>query len=167
MSRLVYLEGPDCAGKTTLIEKQLREDGDIFHHNKQFSSPDAAFAAYNQQLDVFELSSRDMIIDRGPIAEKIYGFVMRKTEADIDDFSDLMRRYAKLDVDFILCLPPWSICFNKWMDRRSTEYVKDALDFMKIYELYEHVLKGTLNLPFKVTQYDFTAVENFDNDIIN
>ena len=137
--RLIHVEGPDGAGKTTLINK-LKQPGDYYIHNGPYPSPKHAYAAFLQQLKDIEKHKDDHItifMDRWLISEQIYSVI--KGEKYIGRFKRmyLFARLKQLNPYIIYCLPPYAICHKNWSDNIANEEIQDTDSYYKVYKSYE------------------------------
>ena len=164
MNKLIYLEGPDFAGKTHLIN-QIKCDEDVFVHNGVFPSSLEALKEYYFQIRTFgeavdnEDKDFNFIMDRGPIAEYIYGTIMRNEEVNMDDILWLLNCMRVLDSVLVLCLPPLEVSLEGWESRVDEEYVKKLETYTKIWDAYKEVLSW--DLPIPIIHYDFTQTSEY------
>ena len=165
MAKLLYIEGPDHSGKTTLIEK-IRKEQDRFYHNGVFNSPQEAYFAYKMQImcyeeDNFENDIITTIMDRGPCAEQIYGSIMRNQNMSAPMLEDLLLHLNRVEAHMIICLPPMITCLEGWMSRRDQEYVKDTELYKDVWRGYNDLLQSAENIPLEITHYDYTVQPEF------
>ena len=85
MKHVIYVDGPDCCGKSTLISA-IKREGDLVIHNGLYETPAQAYAAYIRQIQSFLAASQTkynrLILDRGVLSEIVYGQVLRNTLPD-------------------------------------------------------------------------------------
>lgn len=139
--KVIYVEGPDCAGKSTLINA-LKREGDYIIHNGRFPSQEEAYVEYLRQLNEFSKSNYDrLILDRGVLSEVIYGMVMRQTTPDEHSFRLIIKQLDELDYDFVVCLPPFGRAVMHWAKRQDDEYINQFEQYVLIYDLYSKIEK--------------------------
>lgn len=159
---LFYLEGPDASGKTTLINELMDEENDIFIHNGVYPSTADAIFRYDYQLFEYEQlmlntsGKFNFFLDRGFMAENIYGPIMRDTRIEGPEYMKLLNKMIDLKVVLILCVPPIDTCVCVWSKRKEVEYVKNMENFMKIWEGYARLYRNP-PLGIKSYHYDYTT----------
>lgn len=157
MNNLIIVEGPDGAGKSTLIAALHR------------SLPAAHLVHHGPMPEVFDLPTvyhRSMvehpgltIIDRAWVSERIYGTVCRGiNRVSFGGRLMLERKALSLGVLEVLCLPPLKDCMKTW--RQREEYIKDEIQFMAIYRKYA-IYSTVVHNSLPRIQYDYT-IQNID-----
>lgn len=163
---IIYLEGPDGAGKTELI-KQIQKPNDIFFHNGVYGSPEIACANYLAQLKYYRdvqsetFGDFDLILDRGIFAEMIYGPIMRGTSVPTELAERVISQLASFNTQLIVCLPPFAYSFGTWANRQDVEYVKEINQYNRIYDKYKELLDDSR---LNTIHYDFTQTKEFKDD---
>lgn len=155
--RLVIVEGPDGAGKTTLVEKIERKAKAAGRHVSTYASgvptrpPLKEYV--NTAMTMWYEGSPLVIIDRYHIGEQVYGPVMRKGDMLGAIGREVLEMFLmELFVPtLVLALPPYEMCHDVWSQRIDDEYVKDTERYRKVYDLFCHV-KTTL----PTVKYDWT-----------
>jgi|TARA_A100001201_G_scaffold99554_1_gene85700 thymidylate kinase len=126
----IILEGPDCAGKTTLANllKQKLTDY-LYIHNGIYSK------AYKPHVDCLKLDN--VIIDRHWPSELVYGTIFR---AGPSYNIYQMEQHCKNNATnkYILCLPPKDLVLKRFLERKEHE---DFEDVSKVYDAY-HLFKN-------------------------
>jgi len=149
---MILIEGPDCSGKTTLIEEEF---GHLNRkHNGLYPSPTHAYNAYLQQISDFLSFNTSIVFDRMHLSEFIYGTVMRdEYTINSEQFNTIEEQLTIAECITVVCLPHLSKCLKTWWDRQDDEYVSKEQKFISIYEYYtcSHNLS---NVP--VLYYDYT-----------
>lgn len=152
MSKVIILEGPDGAGKTTLARalsdqhhfSVVRSYGTTGYFPKLDSQQ-----LYKKLLEVILDAARGwypVVIDRSFLSEWCYGDVMRGTDRlglqGIQFFGCLCKLY---DVKQVICLPPFETVLANWTEKRKAswdsekgtgDYVDAAAKLDKIYQNY-------------------------------
>ncbi len=160
---LFYLEGPDASGKTTLIN-ELMSDVDLLIHNGVYSSTQEAIMEYDNQLFYYEQLMIDtsgefnFFLDRGFMAENIYGPVIRNTKIEGPEYMRLLNKIISLQAVLILCVPPLETCLKVWNGRREVEYIRNTSNFVKVWDMYN---KLSPPLGMRVYHYDYTKDKDF------
>lgn len=168
MTKLIYIEGPDGAGKTTLIN-ELKKPEDMFYHNGVYNSTADAFDTYHEQINCYEqqkvttFTNFNCYLDRGPIAEVNYGLVMRGTIVPHGMYSNLLDRMKSMpDLEFILCLPPYEDAHANWARNIKNEYIKRDKQYRQVYKMYADLLELSF-FGIKINHYDYTKGEFYVN----
>jgi thymidylate kinase len=151
--RVVYVEGPDGCGKSTLISAIQRE-GDLIIHNGVYASPEIAYSTYIDQLKSFGKSPyKRLILDRGVLSEIVYGKVIRHHQPNVVQLKIIIDLVQGYDYDIIICLPPFGRAVITWAKRIEDEYVNQFEEYVTIYEMFQR-------LPQEVTDtivHDYTS----------
>lgn len=146
---LTIFEGPDGAGKTTLVDRwEARERARgaarvVRFNNGPYEGAGGAelMGTYLGQLPgkfhpVAE-SPVHVLIDRCWISEMVYGNVMRGgsrlARAEINGLA-----YAAKDADVmvVMCLPSFQACRDAYVARRGREYLPDEDRLKMVYDAY-------------------------------
>jgi len=155
----IIIEGPDCGGKTSLINSLFRDYKRI--HNGVFPTSDEAMLAYSHQLNCMR---ENTIFDRMHLSELIYGKVMRDTVPEISLYGATEMLAAYRDSVIIVCLPPIEIAIASWKERKGIEYIKDEGKMREVHGLFECSAELT-KLPLMF--YDYTDAEfNVKNPLL-
>tara|TARA_R110001592_G_scaffold7393_6_gene41486 strand:- start:1189 stop:1662 length:474 start_codon:yes stop_codon:yes gene_type:complete len=147
----IILEGPDCAGKTTLATALKGKLTDyLYIHHGQYKH------AYKPHLESLKLDS--VIIDRHWPSELIYSTIFRGGPAyNINQMEQLARK--DVNNKFILCLPPKAKVLSRFEERRK-DGDEDFDSVGKVYDAY--VLLKNMFPYFIIFNY---AEENTDEFI--
>lgn len=155
---MIIVEGPDGAGKSTLVE-QLREwyPSMMLAPRASSSGPEGGPVP-----DLYEWTHRDVhswpnrplsIYDRHPlISEYIYGPVIRGT-IDPRFHGTGLHRYMSRRALLVLCLPPLNVVRRSVSAERDMAGVAAHID--TIWTLYAS-LRATWPDPLSVVRYDYT-----------
>lgn len=156
---IIIVEGPDCAGKSSLIEKLLKSHPGST--SKHFSAPKNDQEAFDY-WQVYAKAIQDTdptkvtIFDRSWLSDLVYGPVMRERQ----EMSDLHAQMLDALVvthggGFVIyCTAPLKTLWDRCMKRGET-YIKDMETLGRISEGYVKVIGSKCTLP--VVRYDTAA----------
>src|SRR4051812_18522188 len=117
--RLVILEGPDGAGKTTLAEQLGRRGWLVVHLGPFLQVDDDLARLYVEAMMPAILGHADVVLDRCWLSEIPYGLVMRDGDDRLGWQRRLLERLAlRCRATVIRCLPPREIAKSWWTARR-------------------------------------------------
>ena len=153
--RLLYVEGPDGAGKTTYIsEREGRYD--IKWHNGPYATLDIGWDAFSGQVKYLETNpTYSGVLDRSIFSNQIYGKVLRDNEIQpVERVDDLMKRMRDIGTILVVCLPPYDTALNNWKKNIKNELVQDEEKYKQIYRMYEDL---THNLYLPTLIWDYTT----------
>ena len=150
------IEGPDGAGKSTLVS-DIRDqvDGTVFYRHQ---GPFATAEVMGESLDAFKdglASGADHCpFDRLHFGEVVYGPILRG-HANLSD-RDAVRLnqfFRFMGARNVLCLPPWDIVRANYLSNREDQLPNDTRVLEEIYEAYKRRQQY-----FDVV-YDYTTME--------
>lgn len=163
---MIILEGPDGAGKTTLIET-LRERFDLPVAPRVVSKEAEAMVDLKRWVELNVVSGfQNMIFDRHRlISEPIYGAVLRQSfEPGFDDWRWFTLQcylfYRRVHPILIYCLPPYEEVRKNVHTGDDNKRVKDSI--RKIYALYT-AKAGYDHAMWGAQIYDYTHPENLES----
>lgn len=157
MHNLIIVEGPDGAGKSTLIAALHRSlpAAHLIHHGPMPEVFDLPAVYHRSMVEHPGLT----IIDRAWVSERIYGTVCRGVNrVSFGDRRMLEQKALSLGALEVLCLPSLKDCMKTW--RQREEYIKDERQFMTIYGKYA-VYNAVLSSPLPRIQYNY-SIQNID-----
>lgn len=167
--QLIIVEGPDGAGKTTLIKRTLKKRSRLFkmrHHGAYVGEKEIAHHYLKSMWPAYT-GRYPVIMDRSWIAEPIYGAAFRNGEDRVGPaFARMLERVAlSCRGVVVLALPPFSNCAKAFESRPEQEYLDSVATLRKVYDGYAALIKGgprTLavwrGLPF--VRYDWRKAVN-------
>ena len=153
---LLLVDGPDGAGKSTLIRQleELYPGLSTSHHGpyKGASGRELASAVMSSMRPAF--AGNPTAIDRCWISEPIYANIFRKQESRLTGPLVRMLERAALSCSgiIILCLPPFWKCQEAFLSGRE-EMMSSVEDLRRVYDSYAVGFKTNL----KVVKYDYTT----------
>lgn len=112
----ILIEGPDCSGKSTLINRLKNElcwDAKSLHHRQGNQ-----FLRYLQQY----ASQSEIIFDRGHISEAVYSTLWRTAPFSADELN-ILNGIVKLQMITILALPPVSVLQERYLARKYPQKI--------------------------------------------
>lgn len=161
---MIVVEGPDGAGKTTLIQK-LSSQWDLPIAPRAVSKDAEAMTDLVKwvQQNVFS-APHNQIFDRHRlISEPIYGPILRRTQRpcfdDLAWMADMVKAFYRAGPLLIYCLPPRDVVRANIQGDPDNAVVSDHID--AIYTAY--VARAAMDKAFNpnsVVIYDYTR----DND---
>lgn len=139
----VIIEGPDGAGKTTLIEalRQRWRWSGVDHHGAYLGEERIARHYLKSLYRGLAQPQRVQLLDRSWLAEPIYGAVMRggADRITIADRRMLERVALGAGAVTVLCLPPFKACERAWKGRLEREYPQRADQLRALYDAYKQL----------------------------
>lgn len=142
---IVVLEGPDGSGKTTLARALQEKYGLDYRHEGPPPPEEDVLRRYMKILyDAMMLNvvSRGIVLDRFALGERVYGPVVRGSDALGPEGWDLMQGYLRhAGAKQVLCLPSYESCRAAWSSGRE-EMFKDESVLRQTYDSYVKFKKG-------------------------
>lgn len=158
---MIYIvEGPDGAGKTTLVEKILKSNRNarLMHFGAPKNDEDA-FAYYKVYAQAIASKQEDevLVFDRSWYSDMVYGPVMRNRQEMTQEHADMLSAMvvASGGGSIIYCTAPiktlWSRC-----TRRGETYIQNQTQLQQISRAYAEIMENHVKyLP--VVRYDTAA----------
>ena len=151
---LTIVEGPDGAGKTTLIETWQTKS---VHHGAYIGEKSVAHH-YMTSLR-WAHSGFTKIFDRSWLAEPIYGNAFRdgQDRLGIGRARMLERCALSLNAIVIKCLPPFEVCRDNWAKRKNIEYLTNEDALYKVWMSYKVLgTNDAYKTSLPIIPYDYT-----------
>lgn len=155
---LVFIEGVDGTGKTTLCD-QLTKHCSIIQLNVLRTDPKAIYK-YDNLKDISSILNIPVILDRSFISDMVY----RINDDELRGTVDLMNIASILENSKIIyCKTPksYEISMQRGEDNITTKQMHNKIK--ETYEIIMRMLSKFANV--KIMEYDFTK-QNV-NDVIN
>lgn len=167
--KCIIVDGPDCAGKTTICQKlsdvynlpiyHLTYYSDYDKHNEQFEKAFKMIENWEQK------DGPGFILDRYIFSETAYRNVYRQnmpTLRNIDTFYKILNRQLdNSSLELIFCLPidkmRWLEAFKKAEQEREEMYTSE-----KISDVYEEYLKLWQMMRYNNNVWRYDMFENID-----
>lgn len=150
MSLTVIIEGPDGAGKSTLVDIVARElDMDII---RMTANGDSSYSSYVQKL-----ACDNVVFDRCWISEQIYAEFFGRQQRIEDIHCKYLNEIAvERHIPIIFVLPSIDVIISR-LQQRGDEFSDVVIpNIRKIYEKYEEYLKKHDNIQV-ITSNDFKS----------
>jgi len=141
--RLVVIEGPDGAGKTTLAEDLRRAFGhEIRHEGPPPPTQDPLLYYFGRLYDAHlaTFCTRGQILDRFALGERVYGPILRgEDRLGAQGWLKIRRALDASDAVRVLCLPPYEVCLANWRARNADrlELIRREMTFAATYEAWK------------------------------
>jgi thymidylate kinase len=142
---LVIVEGPDGAGKTTLINKLVGRVrwNEVHHHGAYLKQ--TSIARHYMRSAYRGLTKRNVMVvmDRSWLAEPVYGSVMRRGENRVAPWQRRMLERVAMGAGavVVLCRPALETCRRSWAARLEREYPQKIEELMAIHAEYAALAK--------------------------
>ena len=163
---ILYVTGPDFAGKSTLIQKLNKGNKGLVLHNGTYPGLDTQelFQVYRNQLDmaVRANESRDVFIDRAPIDEAIYGPIFReKSRLGALELISLDLTAERFGVKKLFLDPGDATLIERFRGDRGDDLVEREDQLLEIADAYRGYLgasrPGATNWIHWTPGHDFIA----------
>jgi thymidylate kinase len=164
---LFIVDGPDGAGKSTLVREIARTTGaTVYHHGPYPGVSDGLERLYAESMMPAVLGYSDVVLDRCWLSERPYGSVFR---GGVDRVGVAARQLERLALRcrtvVVLALPPKEVATKNFVRRKgkktSDEMLESAEQYSKVYDTYAKGFRTAL----PVIRYDYTAATR--DEILN
>lgn len=138
---LTILEGPDCAGKSTLAEQlRIRANlkAEIIHQG-----PYAGSVIPETLAKLACATEPHIIADRLHLGERVYGPVFRRRDKLGEARHRIMARILMSSHEpvQVVCLPPWNVVSSLWGVRQEDEMLDDMDQLRAVYNGFRDVVR--------------------------
>lgn len=165
---VIVVEGPDGAGKSTLIDN-LRLSGAKHYVSLQRSGPPKRLEEIQSVVRWIEKFEPDgsgptpLILDRHPfISEAIYGPTLRGHSLLVDYYTlhDIEHHFFRFVDRVIYCRPPTSVIMQKMGNNPQLKGVTENIE--EITRQYDHTMKLVRHWGVNVFEYDWSSEREGD-----
>jgi len=153
---LTIVEGPDGAGKSTLVRTFAEATGAYVVHLGPFRDVSEGLERlYTEAMLPAVLGHADVILDRSWLSERPYGAVFRKGVDRLGPAAvrSLERLALRCRTVVVRALPPKQEVINNFVRRKNGEMLDNVAQIEAIYDLYCDEFRTAL----PVVDYDYTA----------
>lgn len=155
---LLIVEGPDGAGKTTLIKSiTAKTKATVIHFDKPKPDEDSFLMYLRVMVDALRDENEVLIMDRAWYSEIVYHAIMRPDTAELLDKEQIitlelaaLQLYQPL---VIRCTAAFEV-LRKRCDTRGEDYVAQATALKAISDMYDTL---TIRLPCITIRTDMNA----------
>lgn len=161
--RLVILEGPDGAGKTTLAN-ELVAKGFHYHHCGPYRGVTSGLPRlYVEAMLPTLLGLSDVVMDRSWLSEPVYGPVYRgASRLDAVAIRMLERLAMRCETVVVLCQPTLQAVLQSFRRRKGQEMLDSEAQLTDVYRRYTQL---TTALPTVKYDYELMTPEALIDDL--
>lgn len=149
--KLILVEGPDGAGKTTLVDRLFWSTRAAWRSSCGVPQGPALPEYTRKLIEGWYERAPVVIFDRFHLGEQVYGPIMRNGDSlgamGCEVLEDILRQFYHPVV--VLARPPLESCLDVWRARRDKEYVDDEEKMVRVWESF-----GNLRTSLRVIDYD-------------
>lgn len=158
---VTIFEGPDGAGKTTLIKtfEAVDPGGTVVEHLGPHEGDPLEELVRRLAWWPTHPHVRHVLFDRFHLGEQVYGPIYRGVdrlgENGRREIESLLRAYKAI---VVVALPPYAVCQDNWAERKAAggEMFPDPTKHRKVWDAYESALKTDL----PTLTYDYTLTSH-------
>lgn len=138
MSKLVIIEGPDGAGKTTLSRNISQAFGHAYFHEgppPQDVAPRDYYKTrlFELMLEAFARVPGRAVVDRFALGDRVYGPILRgEDRLGPEGWTEIRGYLDALQATRILALPPYEVCRAAFLEAK--QLIKDEDTFRRTYD---------------------------------
>ena len=156
---MIVIEGPDGAGKSTLVEHFEKAMG-VTREPRAVSSDAESLVPIGDYI-ITELGKGygNRVYDRfALVSSPIYSMLPNPTftapMTDLEWLTEQWNQFYYLRPQVVVCLPPFDVAWNNVKDDPKNQVVLDH--FFSIYSLYQNFI-ATARHPMSLWVWDYTA----------
>jgi len=146
---MIIIEGPDCSGKSTLVNTLMSKwNVESTHYNGHHRMSMLEHA-------VIAPPRIGYIVDRFHLSEIPYSLYHRQTKPDYVGIAMIDRALLARAAVMVICLPPWNIVKAFWSERKRKEMIKSESVLRHIYKWYAgRTYRGIPTIYYDYTKQD-------------
>lgn len=152
--RLILVEGPDGAGKTTLVDLIEKAHPGLYRSSCGVPERPPLKEYMHKSIEAWYERVPVVVFDRFHLGEQVYGPIMRGKDKLGIVGQDVLEYFLKelFDPVVVLARPPFDACREAWSGRLEREYVPDEDRMFKVWESF-----GRLHTHLPILDYDRTS----------
>ncbi len=156
---MIIIEGVDCSGKSTLVEKLSAYYSSPVTHYTKHEPTKMLDHARNAKPSV------DEIVDRFHLSEIPYSMYYRHIVPDYDTVKDIDLVVRDGNNLQIVCVPPWITVKQHWQARKEDELIKSLQALHGIYMWYKDKSQAFSSSPVWYYDYILTSFDDLCAEI--
>ena len=132
------IEGPSCAGKTTLAKRLVKLYKLKYYHEGPPPKNVNKLKYYSNKLEVYK--NENFVLDRFAIGERIYGPLLRDDyDFNFKHWVTLQKLLIKYEIRHIILIPSYRICYNRWINENDN-LIKTKQLFLRLYDRWLDII---------------------------
>ena len=142
MKSQILVEGPDCSGKTTLVERlknELHWDAKSLHHLKGNQ--------FRRYLREYALSEQ-IVFNRGHFSEIVYGRLWRDGNPFSTEEHHILDGICRQNMIVILASPPLEVLQQRYQQRNFPQQIKYE-ELAVIDRYFREIMKDIPHLQYR------------------
>lgn len=147
MKSQILVEGPDCSGKTTLVERlknELQWDAKSLHHKEGNQ-----FTRYLREYALQE----QVVFNRGHYSEIAYGKLWRGGNAFLEEEKNILGEICKQNMVVIFASPPLEVLQQRYQQRHFPQQIKYE-ELGTINQYFSEIMQDTPHLLYRSSSLD-------------
>ena len=147
MKTQILIEGTDCSGKTTLVERiknELRWDAKALHHREE--------EQFRRYLREYALSEQ-VVFNRGHFSEIVYGRLWRGGNPFSAEQQSILDAICRQKMLLIFACPPLEILQQRYCERKFPQQIKYD-ELMALEGYFREQMEKVPHLCYRSTSYD-------------